>query len=82
VLEEAAEELVAAVEQGTVAVSTAADITGFTKEEQKEIVARGEAEILKAAEVRVKRAGGVPFSGRLPCLFSICRSPLSDPLKV
>lgn len=37
-----APELVAAVEQGTVAVSTAAVISSLTEPEQREVVARGE----------------------------------------
>jgi N6-adenosine-specific RNA methylase IME4 len=57
VLEEGAPELVSAVERGAVSVSAAADVASFTHEEQREIVARGEKEILEAAkEIRAKKA--------------------------
>jgi N6-adenosine-specific RNA methylase IME4 len=42
--------LVAVVEQGKVSVSAAADVATKPKEEQREIVARGEKEILEAAK--------------------------------
>ena len=50
VLGEGAPELVAAVEQGKVAVSAAAGIVTLPKPEQVEIVARGEKEILAATK--------------------------------
>ncbi|MGE0290390.1 MAG: MT-A70 family methyltransferase [Bradyrhizobium sp.] len=50
-------ELVAAVETGVVSVSAAADVATLPKEEQVEIVARGEKEILEAAKaIRSERA--------------------------
>jgi N6-adenosine-specific RNA methylase IME4 len=50
-------ELVHAVEQGRVAVSVAADIATQPIDQQREIVARGEGEILRAAaEIRARRA--------------------------
>jgi N6-adenosine-specific RNA methylase IME4 len=50
-------ELVEAVEQGKVAVSVAADIAAQPIEEQRQIIARGEKEILRAAaEIRGNRA--------------------------
>lgn len=53
---EGASELVAAVESGKVAVSTAADLSELPKAKQAEIVARGEKEILAAAkEIRTAR---------------------------
>lgn len=56
VLTEGAPELVAAVERGEVAVSTAAVIASAPKSEQVEIVARGERDILAAAnEIRAKK---------------------------
>lgn len=66
VQEHGAVELVRAVEQGKVSVSAAADVATKPKEEQSEIVARGEKEILEAAKVirsaetsvRLKEAGG------------------------
>lgn len=52
-----APELVAAVERGEVKVSVAADVATKPKEEQREIVARGEREILEAAKkIRAERA--------------------------
>lgn len=51
-----APELVAALDAGTVAVSTAADIATLPKDEQVEVVARGEKEILaKAKEIRTAK---------------------------
>ena len=50
-------ELVEAMDRGEVAVSTAAIVAELPKEEQKEIVAKGEKEILKAAnEIRAAKA--------------------------
>lgn len=60
--EQGAPELVAAVESGQVSVSAAADVATLPKQEQAEIVARGEKEILQAAKairaekVEAKRA--------------------------
>ena len=57
VLDEGAPELVSAVERGVASVSTAADVATLPKEEQREIVARGEREILEAAkQIRAGRA--------------------------
>ncbi len=54
---DAAPELQRAVEQGKVSVSAAADVATKPKEEQREIVARGEKEILQAAKtIRAERA--------------------------
>jgi N6-adenosine-specific RNA methylase IME4 len=51
-----ASELVQAVERGEVSVSAAADIAGQPIDQQREIVARGEQEILQAAkDIRAKR---------------------------
>ena len=56
VLDKGAPELVAAVDAGQVAVSTAALVAGLPVEEQVEVVARGEREILaKAREIRATR---------------------------
>jgi N6-adenosine-specific RNA methylase IME4 len=50
-------ELVRAVEQGAVSVSVAADIASEPLDKQREIVARGEKEILEAAKaIRAKKA--------------------------
>lgn len=52
-----APELVSALKQGKVSVSAAADVAGLPMEQQKEIVARGEREILEAAkQIRTERA--------------------------
>jgi N6-adenosine-specific RNA methylase IME4 len=60
VVDEGAPELVSAVEGGRVSVSAAADVAELPKDRQREIVARGEDEILQAAkEIRAKRAEAV-----------------------
>lgn len=57
VVEKGAPELVAAVDEGRVSVSAAAEIADVPKEEQAQIVARGEKEILAAAKaIRTKKA--------------------------
>jgi N6-adenosine-specific RNA methylase IME4 len=57
VREHGAPELVRAVERGAVSVSAAADIATQPIESQREIVARGEREILRAAqEIRARKA--------------------------
>jgi N6-adenosine-specific RNA methylase IME4 len=57
VLDEGTSELTRAVEQGKVSVSAAADVASLAGDEQREIVARGEREILeKAKEIRAGRA--------------------------
>lgn len=57
VQEGGAPELVAALDAGAVAVSTAADLTALPKTQQAEIVAKGEAEILAAAKaIRAEKA--------------------------
>lgn len=50
VLDQGAPELIAAVERGQVSVSAAADVAELPKGEQREIVARGEKQILEAAK--------------------------------
>ena len=57
VRDEAAPELVRAVESGKVSVSAAADVATLPKAEQAVIVARGEKEILEAAkQIRIEKA--------------------------
>jgi N6-adenosine-specific RNA methylase IME4 len=57
VLDKGTPELAAAVERGRVSVSAAADIASRPQDEQREIVARGESEILEAAkQIRAGRA--------------------------
>lgn len=54
---EGSPELIEAVEQGKVSVSAAADVATLRKEEQADVVAKGEAEILaKAKEIRADKA--------------------------
>lgn len=57
VIERAVPELAAKVETGAVSVSAAADVARAPQEEQREIVAKGEREILEAAKrIRADRA--------------------------
>jgi N6-adenosine-specific RNA methylase IME4 len=57
VLDEGAPELISAVERGRVSVSAASDVACLSKDEQREIVARGSKEILEAAKrIRAERA--------------------------
>jgi N6-adenosine-specific RNA methylase IME4/ParB-like chromosome segregation protein Spo0J len=57
VIEHGATELVQAVERGKTSVSAAADVATLSEDEQREIVARGEKEILQAAaEIRGRKA--------------------------
>jgi hypothetical protein len=57
VQEHGAPELVRAVEQGAVSVSAAADVATLQAPEQREIIARGERGILKAAQaIRARKA--------------------------
>lgn len=57
VKDEGSTELIAAVESGKVSVSAAADVATLPKDEQTEIVARGEKEILeKAKTIRAEKA--------------------------
>jgi ParB-like chromosome segregation protein Spo0J len=65
IIDHGAPELVRAVEQGAVSVSAAADIATQPVDEQREIVARGEREILKAARDIRARKGEVRRAARL-----------------
>ena len=57
VTDAAVPELASKVEQGSVSVSAAADIASLSPDQQREIVARGEREILqRAKEIRAKKA--------------------------
>jgi len=57
VVEEGAPELVEAVQRGRVSVSAAADVAELPQPQQREIVARGEREILEAAkQIRQQKA--------------------------
>lgn len=57
VIDDGAPELIAAVEAGVVSVSAAADVAALPKAEQREIIARGEKQILEAAkQIRSRKA--------------------------
>jgi N6-adenosine-specific RNA methylase IME4 len=57
VVDEGTPELAAAVSRGKVSVSAAADVAELPKEKQREIVAKGEKEILEAAkQIRAQRS--------------------------
>jgi N6-adenosine-specific RNA methylase IME4/ParB-like chromosome segregation protein Spo0J len=72
VIDGGASELIHAVEQGVVSVSAAADIATQPIEEQREIVARGEREILRAAqEIRARKAE-IRRAERLERLAATC----------
>lgn len=73
VLDEGADELIAAVESGAVSVSAAADVATLPKEEQGEIVARGEKEILEAAKAIRAEKASVRRGERLEKLAEIAK---------
>jgi N6-adenosine-specific RNA methylase IME4 len=73
VQERGAPELVQAVEQGKVSVSAAADIATQPIEEQREIVARGEREILRAALAIRARKGEQRRVARLQKLVEVSK---------
>jgi N6-adenosine-specific RNA methylase IME4 len=72
VREHGAPELVQAVEQGKVSVSAAADIATQPIEEQREIVARGKREILRAAQQIRARKAEVRRAERIERLAATC----------
>src|SRR5262245_20228479 len=80
VREHGAPELVNAVEQGKLSVSAAADIAGLSVAKQREIVARGEREILLAAiQIRAKKAAARRGERNASLLkLSNINSPLPD----
>ena len=68
-------ELVSAVERGAVSVSAAADVAALPAQEQREIVARGEREILRAAqEIRARKAE-MRRAERIERLAATCNQP-------
>lgn len=82
VLRDGAPELVQAVESGLVAVSTGADVAGgLTQDEQREVVARGEREILQAAKEIRNRKLEVKRTERIEKLAEIAQgnAPLTAP---
>jgi N6-adenosine-specific RNA methylase IME4 len=73
VIDRGATELVRAVEQGQVSVSAAADIATQPIEEQREIVARGEKEILQAAALIRARKSEFRHAERITRLVEISK---------
>jgi N6-adenosine-specific RNA methylase IME4/ParB-like chromosome segregation protein Spo0J len=65
-------ELVHAVERGAVSVSAAADVATLAAQEQREIVARGEREILRAAQDIRARKAGIRRAERIERLAATC----------
>jgi N6-adenosine-specific RNA methylase IME4 len=65
-------ELVHAVERGAVSVSAAADVATLSAQEQREIVARGEREILRAAQDIRARKAEIRRSERIKRLAATC----------
>jgi N6-adenosine-specific RNA methylase IME4/ParB-like chromosome segregation protein Spo0J len=66
-------ELVHAVEQGAVSVSAAADVATLPAQEQREIVARGEKEILQAAALIRARKAEFRHAERITRLIEISK---------
>jgi N6-adenosine-specific RNA methylase IME4 len=73
VREHGALELQQAVERGDISVSAAADIATQSLEEQREIVARGEREILKAAQEIRARKGELRRAERIEKIAAIAK---------
>jgi N6-adenosine-specific RNA methylase IME4 len=65
-------ELVHAVERGAVSVSAAADVATLSAQEQREIVARGEREILRAAQDIRARKAEIRRAERIERLAATC----------
>jgi N6-adenosine-specific RNA methylase IME4 len=65
-------ELVQAVEHGAVSVSAAADVATLSAQEQREIVARGEREILRAAQDIRARKAEIRRAERIERLAATC----------
>jgi hypothetical protein len=79
VTEHGVPELVQAVERGRVSVSAAADIATQPIEEQREIVARGEREILRAAQDIRARKAEIRRAERIERLAVTCNPKPSVP---
>jgi hypothetical protein len=67
-----APELVSAVQRGAVSVSAAADVATLSAQEQREIVARGEREILRAAQAIRARKAEIRRAERIERLAATC----------
>jgi len=79
VIDRGATELVQAVERGRVSVSAAADIATQPIEEQREIVARGEREILRAAQDIRARKAEIRRAERIERLAATCNQSAPFP---
>lgn len=79
VIDRGATELVQAVERGSVSVSAAADIASQPIEEQREIVARGEREILRAAQDIRARKAEIRRAERIERLAATCNQSTPFP---
>src|SRR5262245_51904964 len=79
VQEHGAPELVQAVERGAVSVSAAADVSTLPVQEQQEIVARGEREILRAAQDIRARKAEIRRAERIERLAAICNQSTPFP---
>jgi len=75
VQEYGAPELIHAVEQGAVSVSAAADVAMLPQQNQREIVARGEREILRAAQEIRARKTEMRRAERIERLAATCNQP-------
>src|SRR5215831_6333986 len=72
-------ELVHAVEQGAISVSAAADVAMLPQQNQREIVARGEREILRAAQDIRARKAEIRRAERIERLASTCNQSTPFP---
>src|SRR5262245_19465095 len=72
-------ELVSAVERGAVSVSAAADVATLPAQEQREIVARGEREILRAAQDIRARKAEIRRAERIERLAATCNQSTPFP---
>jgi len=79
VQEHGAPELIHAVEQGSVSVSAAADVATLSAQEQREIVARGEREILRAAQDIRARKAEIRRAERIERLAATCNQSAPFP---
>jgi len=84
VLHHGTPELIAAVDAGEVAVSVAAEIASVPVAEQKEIVARGEAEIIRAARKIKSEKSKAARIGRFERAVQVAKSlpPATDRFRV
>src|SRR5215471_15372394 len=72
-------ELVSAVERGAISVSSAADVATLPVQEQREIVARGEGEILRAAQDIRARKAEIRRAERIERLAATCNQSTPFP---